>query len=133
LKRVVVTGLGAITPNGNNPNDFFRNICDGKSGIGIVTRFDPARVPSKIGGEVKDFDPVKFGIEKRDIKKMDYFVQFAVAASLQAASDAKLDMTKEDKTRVGVLIGSGIGGLPVLVEPTPSEKPCGGFKRARRT
>jgi 3-oxoacyl-[acyl-carrier-protein] synthase II len=116
LKRVVVTGLGAITPNGNNPNDFFRNICDGKSGIGIVTRFDPARVPSKIGGEVKDFDPVKFGIEKRDIKKMDYFVQFAVAASLQAASDAKLDMTKEDKTRVGVLIGSGIGGLPVLVE-----------------
>ena len=116
MKRVVVTGLGAITPNGNNPNDFFKNICDGKSGIGIVTRFDPSRVSSKIGGEVKDFDPVKFGIEKRDVKKMDYFVQFAVAASLQAAADAKLDMSKEDKTRVGVLIGSGIGGLPVLVE-----------------
>lgn len=116
MKRVVVTGLGAITPNGNNPTDFFKNICDGKSGIGIVTRFDPSRVPSKIGGEVKDFDPVKFGIEKRDVKKMDYFVQFAVAASLQAVADAKLDMTKEDKTRVGVLIGSGIGGLPVLVE-----------------
>ena len=116
MKRVVVTGMGAITPNGNNPTDFFKNICDGKSGIGIVTRFDPSRVPSKIGGEVKDFDPVKFGIEKRDVKKMDYFVQFAVAASLQAVADAKLDMTKEDKTRVGVLIGSGIGGLPVLVE-----------------
>jgi len=116
LKRVVITGLGAVTPNGNNPTDFFTNICDGKSGIGTITRFDPSRVPSKIGGEVKDFDPVKFGIEKKDVRKMDYFVQFAVAASLQAVADAKLDMGKEDKTRVGVLIGSGIGGLPVLVE-----------------
>ena len=116
MKRVVITGLGAITPNGNNPADFFTNICNGKSGIGTVTRFDPTRVPSKIGGEVKDFDPVKFGIEKKDVRKMDYFVQFAVAASLQAVADAKLDMDKEDKTRVGVLIGSGIGGLPVLVE-----------------
>jgi 3-oxoacyl-[acyl-carrier-protein] synthase II len=116
LKRVVITGLGAITPNGNNPTDFFKNISNGKSGIGRVTRFDPSRVPSKIGGEVKDFDPVKFGIEKKDVRKMDYFVQFAVAASLQAVADAKLDMSKEDKTRVGVLIGSGIGGLPVLVE-----------------
>ncbi len=116
MKRVVITGLGAVTPNGNNPTDFFTNICDGKSGIGTITRFDPSRVPSKIGGEVKDFDPVKFGIEKKDVRKMDYFVQFAVAASLQAVADAKLDMGKEDKTRVGVLIGSGIGGLPVLVE-----------------
>jgi 3-oxoacyl-[acyl-carrier-protein] synthase II len=116
LKRVVITGLGAITPNGNNPNDFFRNICDGKSGIATLTRFDPSRLASRIGGEVKDFDPVKFGIEKKDVKKMDYFVQYGVAASLQAVADAKLDMTKEDKTRVGVLIGSGIGGLPVLVE-----------------
>ena len=116
MKRVVITGLGALTPNGNNPADFFRNICDGVSGIGAVTRFDASRVASRIGGEVKGFDPVAFGIEKRDVKKMDYFVQFAVAASLQAAADAKLDMTKEDKTRVGVLIGSGIGGLPVLVE-----------------
>jgi 3-oxoacyl-[acyl-carrier-protein] synthase II len=116
LKRVVVTGLGALTPNGNNPADFFRNICDGVSGIAAVTRFDASRVASKIGGEVKGFDPVAFGIEKRDVKKMDYFVQFAVAASLQAVADAKLDMAKEDRTRVGVLIGSGIGGLPVLVE-----------------
>ncbi|HEY5038631.1 MAG TPA: beta-ketoacyl-ACP synthase II, partial [bacterium] len=114
MKRVVVTGLGTITPVGNNPKDFFKNICDGKSGIEILTRFDPSRVPSKIGGQVKNFDPVQFGIEKRDIKKMDYFVQYAVAAGLQAVSDAKLDMTKEDKTRVGILIGSGIGGLPVL-------------------
>ena len=116
MKRVVVTGLGAITPNGNNPNDFFRNICDGKSGIGKVTRFDPSRVPCQIGGEVKDFEPVKFGIDKKDIRKMDAFVQFAVAASLQAVADARLDMSKVDKTRVGVLIGSGIGGLPILVE-----------------
>jgi 3-oxoacyl-[acyl-carrier-protein] synthase II len=116
LKRVVITGLGAITPNGNNPTDFFTNICDGKSGIATLTRFDPSRLASRIGGEVKGFDPVQFGIEKKDVKKMDYFVQYGVAASLQAVADAKLDMTKEDKTRVGVLIGSGIGGLPVLVE-----------------
>ncbi len=116
MKRVVVTGLGAITPNGNNPNDFFKNICDGKSGITLITRFDTSRLTSKIGGEVKDFDPVAFGISKKDVKKMDYFVQYGVAASLQAVADAKLDMSKEDKTRVGVLIGSGIGGLPELVE-----------------
>lgn len=116
MKRVVITGLGAITPNGNNPTDFFSNICAGKSGIATLTRFDPSRIASKIGGEVKDFDPVKFGIEKKDVRKMDYFVQYAVAASLQAVAHAKLDMEKEDKTRVGVLIGSGIGGLPVLVE-----------------
>jgi 3-oxoacyl-[acyl-carrier-protein] synthase II len=116
LKRVVVTGLGAITPNGNNPVEFFKNICDGKSGIGPVTRFDASRVSCRIGGEVKGFDPVQFGIEKKDIKKMDYFVQYAVAASLQAVADAKLDLSQEDRTRIGVLIGSGIGGLPVLVE-----------------
>jgi 3-oxoacyl-[acyl-carrier-protein] synthase II len=116
LKRVAVTGMGAITPNGNNPVEFFNNICEGKSGIDVITRFDPSRVASRIGGQVKGFDPVQFGIEKRDVKKMDYFVQYAVAASLQAVSNAKLDMSREDKTRVGVLIGSGIGGLPVLVE-----------------
>lgn len=116
MKRVVVTGLGALTPCGNSPAEFFKNICDGVSGIARVTRFDPSRVASRIGGEVKDFDPVKFGLDKRDLKKMDTFVQYAVAASLQAVSDAKLDMTKEDAHRVGVLIGSGIGGLPVLVK-----------------
>ncbi len=116
MKRVVVTGLGAITPVGNNPTDFFKGLCEGRSGIGLVTRFDPSRLPCRIGGEVKGFDPVQFGIQKKDIKKMDFFVQFAVAASLQAVTDAKLDMNREDKARVGVLIGSGIGGLPVLVE-----------------
>jgi 3-oxoacyl-[acyl-carrier-protein] synthase II len=114
LKRVVVTGLGAVTPVGNNPNEFFKNICDGKSGIARITKFDPSRLPSQIGGEVKDFDPVQFGIEKKDIKKTDIFVQFGLAASLQAVADAKLDMEKEDKNRVGVLIGSGIGGLQSL-------------------
>jgi 3-oxoacyl-[acyl-carrier-protein] synthase II len=105
-----------ISPCGNNTEDFFRNICDGVSGIGPVTRFDCSRVPSKVGGEVKDFEASKFGIDKKDAKRMDLFVQYAVAASLQAASDAKLDMSKEDATRVGVLVGSGIGGLPVLME-----------------
>jgi 3-oxoacyl-[acyl-carrier-protein] synthase II len=116
VKRVVVTGLGVLSPCGNTVADFFRNICDGVSGIGRVTRFDPSRVPSQIGGEVKDFDPVKAGLDKRDLKKMDTFVQYAVAASLQAAADAGLDMSREDARRVGILIGSGIGGLPVLVK-----------------
>lgn len=115
-RRVVVTGRGVISPCGNNTEDFFRNICDGVSGIGPVTRFDCSRVPSKVGGEVKDFEASKFCIDKKDAKRMDLFVQYAVAASLQAASDAKLDMSKEDATRVGVLVGSGIGGLPVLME-----------------
>jgi len=115
-RRVVVTGRGVISPCGNNTEDFFRNICDGVSGIGPVTRFDCSRVPSKVGGEVKDFEASKFCIDKKDAKRMDLFVQYAVAASLQAASDAKLDMSKEDATRVGVQVGSGIGGLPVLME-----------------
>ncbi len=114
LRRVVVTGLGAVTPVGNNPPDFFRNICDGKSGIARIARFDPSRLACQIGGEVKGFDPVQSGIEKKDVKKTDTFVQYALAASLQAVADAKLDMEKEDSTRVGVLIGSGIGGLPAL-------------------
>jgi 3-oxoacyl-[acyl-carrier-protein] synthase II len=114
LKRVVVTGLGVVAPTGNNPVDFFKNICDGKSGIGLVTRFDASRVASKIGGEVKNFDPVAFGIEKKDVKKTDLFVQFALAASLQAMKDSGLDMSKEDSARVGVLIGSGMGGLSTL-------------------
>jgi len=115
-RRVVVTGMGAVTPCGNNPEDFFRNICDGVSGIAPVTRFDISRISSKIGGEVKNFDPTSFGIEKKDTKRMDLFVQFAVAASIQAWANAKLDIEKEDATRVGVILGSGIGGLPVLME-----------------
>lgn len=115
-KRVVVTGRGILSPCGNNTDDFFRNICDGVSGIAPITRFDISRVPSKIGGEVKDFDPTAFGIDKKDAKRMDTFVQYGLAASLQAVADAKLEMDKEDTTRVGVLIGSGIGGLPVLME-----------------
>ncbi len=114
MKRVVVTGLGVVAPTGNNPGEFFTNICEGKSGIGLVTRFDASRVASKIGGEVKGFDPVAFGIEKKDVKKTDLFVQFALAASLQAAKDAGLDMAKEDTSRVGVIIGSGMGGLSTL-------------------
>jgi 3-oxoacyl-[acyl-carrier-protein] synthase II len=108
--------MGVLSPCGNNPDDFYRNICEGVSGIGPVTRFDASRVDSKIGGEVKNFDPIAFGIAKKDVRHMDTFVQYGVAAALQAAVDAKLDMSKEDATRVGVLLGSGIGGLPFLME-----------------
>ena len=81
--------------------------------MGLSPALMPRRVAgcSKIGGEVKGFDPVAFGIEKKDVKKTDLFVQFALAASLQAAKDAGLDMAKEDTSRVGVIIGSGMGGL----------------------
>ncbi len=114
VKRVVITGIGAITPVGNTPSTFFQNIIDGKSGLGLVSHFDTTNFKCKVGAQVKDFEPEEFGIEKKDVKKMDRFVQFAVATSLQAVKDANLDLSKEDATRVGVLIGSGIGGLPIL-------------------
>lgn len=114
MKRVVITGLGAITPLGNNPEEFYKNLCEGKSGVTRVTRFDPSRFSSQIGAEVKNFDPVAFGIEKKDVKKMDTFVQYGVAATLQAVRSSGLRLDQVSPERVGVLLGSGIGGLPVL-------------------
>lgn len=114
-RRVVVTGMGAITPLGNNVKDFWNAICEGKSGIGNLTRFDTTDYPTKFGGEVKGFDPLLY-LDKKDIKKMDLFIQYALACSVMAAEDSGIDFEKVNSERVGVLIGSGIGGLTTIEE-----------------
>ena len=110
-RRVVITGLGVITPLGTGLEKTWPAICAGTSGIHRITRFDPANLPVQIAGEVRDFDPANF-IEKKEIKKMDTFIHYAVGASQMAVEDAGLKIGPENADRVGVYIGAGIGGLP---------------------
>jgi 3-oxoacyl-[acyl-carrier-protein] synthase II len=112
-RRVVVTGLGLITPLGIGVEPAWAALSAGQSGIGRITKFDPTGYASQIAGEVKGFDPANY-IEKKEIKKMDTFIHYAVAAGQMAVDDAGLKVTPEDATRVGVYIGSGIGGLPAI-------------------
>ncbi|MEW6245437.1 MAG: beta-ketoacyl-ACP synthase II [Nitrospirota bacterium] len=112
-RRVAVTGLGLVTPLGTGLEKTWKALCAGQSGIGRITRFDPAGYPVQIAGEVKDFDPAHF-IEKKEIKKMDTFIHYAVGASQMAVDDAGLKIAPEDADRVGVYIGAGIGGLPAI-------------------
>lgn len=109
-ERVVITGMGAVTPLGNGVETFWEGLLAGKSGLGAVTRFDAADFPCRIAGEVKAFDPLDF-MEKKEARRMDRFVQFAVAAAKMALEDGALNMQNVDPDRVGVYIGSGIGGL----------------------
>ncbi|MDF2607649.1 MAG: fabF [Bacillales bacterium] len=108
-RRVVVTGLGAITPLGNDINTFWNNISNGVSGIGLLTRL-PDEFPAKVAAEVKDFQPEKY-IDPKEAKKMDRFTQYAIAASKLAMEDSNLNINDENAHRVGVWIGSGIGGM----------------------
>ncbi len=114
-RRVVVTGIGVISPIGNSKDDFWHALCEGKSGAGFVRYFDPANFSSKVCADVKDFDPTPF-ISPKELKRMDKFVQFAVVASKIALTDSGLDLTREDTNKAGVLVGSGIGGLSVIEE-----------------
>ncbi len=109
-RRVVVTGLGVVTPLGTGVGKTWKAICAGESGIGRITRFDPTGYDAQIAGEVKDFDPAQF-IEKKEIKKMDTFIHYAVGAAQLAVDDAGLKIKPEEAAKVGVYIGSGIGGL----------------------
>jgi len=109
-RRVVITGLGLVTPLGTGVEKTWKAICAGESGITRITRFDPTRYDAQIAGEVKDFDPARF-IEKKEIKKMDTFIHYAVGAAQLAVDDAGLKVKPEEATKVGVYIGSGIGGL----------------------
>ena len=113
--RVVVTGLGAVTPVGNTARDFWAAVCEGRSGIGPITAFDASRLDARIAGEVKGFDPRKY-IDKKEVKKMDRFIQFAVAAGADAVDDAKVDWDHVDPARAGCLVGSGIGGILSILE-----------------
>ncbi len=110
-RRIVVTGLGMLTPVGNTVEDSWKNIVAGKSGIAPITAFDVENFPVKISGSVKDFDPTLYILNK-DLKKMDPFIHFGIAAGLQALEDSGLEVTDENAERIGVAIGSGIGGLP---------------------
>jgi 3-oxoacyl-[acyl-carrier-protein] synthase II len=109
-RRIAVTGLGVVTPLGTGVETTWKALCAGESGIGRITKFDPAGYDAQIAGEVKDFDPARF-IEKKEIKKMDTFIHYAVGAAQLAVDDAGLKVAPEEATRVGVYIGSGIGGL----------------------
>jgi 3-oxoacyl-[acyl-carrier-protein] synthase II len=108
--RVVVTGLGAITPVGNTVQESWNSILEGRSGVRRLRCFDPSNFSSQIGAEVLDFDP-SGDLSPKEIKNTDRFVHFAVVASKEAVRDSKLDLDSEDKDRIGVVIGSGIGGL----------------------
>lgn len=112
-KRVVITGLGAITPIGNNLNEYWEGLLNGRNGIAPITFFDTSRHACKIAGEVKGFDPHDY-VERKEAKRMDRFAQFAVAASKQAVADAKFVINDLNADRVGVLIGTGVGGLKVM-------------------
>lgn len=109
-KRVVVTGIGAVTPVGNNVQQSWQNVIAGKSGIGPLTRVDTSKFPVSVAAEVKDFN-IEDYIEKKEARKMDRFTHYALAASMMATKDANLTITEEMAPRVGVWIGSGIGGM----------------------
>jgi 3-oxoacyl-[acyl-carrier-protein] synthase II len=113
LKRVVVTGLGAITPLGNTVTKYWQGLIEARSGIGPITLFDACCLPCQIAGEVKGFEPGDY-LNRKDVKRMDRFAQFGVCASLQAIADAKLEINDRNATEIGVLIGSGVGGLKVM-------------------
>ncbi len=112
-RRVVVTGLGLVTPLGIGVKTSWEALLEGRSGIGVIRTFDSSDLPVHIAGEVKDFDPLQY-IEPKEVKKMDRFIHFAVAASTMAMEDSGLAITAENAERVGVIIGSGIGGLPAI-------------------
>ncbi|MBI5194045.1 MAG: beta-ketoacyl-ACP synthase II [Nitrospirae bacterium] len=112
-RRVVITGLGMVTPLGTGVEKSWTALCDGISGIGKITRFDAGGLPSQIAAEVNDFDPAVF-IDKKEIKKMDKFIQYGVAAARMAMDDSGLQINGSIAERAGVYVGSGMGGLPAI-------------------
>lgn len=112
-RRVVVTGVGAITPIGNTLEETWEAICKGESGIGEITRFDASDFPTRIAAEVKDFNPEKY-IDKKEIKKMDTFIHYAIGASIMALDNSGLQISENNSHRIGVIIGCGMGGLSAI-------------------
>jgi 3-oxoacyl-[acyl-carrier-protein] synthase II len=112
-RRVVITGLGLLTPVGNTVEESWKNIVAGKSGIALITAFDASSFSARISGSVKNFDVSQY-ISHKDQKKMDMFIHYGVAAGIQALDDSGIEVTDENADRIGVAIGSGIGGLPTI-------------------
>jgi 3-oxoacyl-[acyl-carrier-protein] synthase II len=115
LKRVVVTGIGAITPIGNTATEYWSNLLKGVSGAGVITRFNPEKHKTKFACEVKNFDPTAY-IDKKEVRRLDRFAQFAVVCSDEAIKDSGLDAEGVNRDRIGVIWASGIGGLDVFIE-----------------
>ncbi|MBW7899975.1 MAG: beta-ketoacyl-ACP synthase II [Rhodocyclaceae bacterium] len=126
-RRVVITGLGIVSPVGNSIDQAWQNIVAGSTGIGRVTRFDASTFPAQIAGEVKDFDIGTY-LSPKEARRMDTFIHYGMAAGIQAVRDAGLEAHAADAERIGVAIGSGIGGLP-LIEQTHDEYLKGGVRK----
>ncbi len=116
LKRVVVTGLGAITPLGNTVEETWKNLVAGKSGAGPITHFNAEKFKTQFACEVKGFNPEEQGLDRKEARKMDLYTQFAIAAARQAIEDSQVDLDAIDKNRVGVVYGVGIGGIKTFEE-----------------
>jgi 3-oxoacyl-[acyl-carrier-protein] synthase II len=112
-RRVVVTGIGVLSPIGNNPDEFWDSLANGRNGIGRITAFDPSGFASQIAGELKNFDASQY-LDRKQLKRMDAFCQFGLVAAKQALEDSGLDLEKENCDRIGVYAGSGIGGLATI-------------------
>ena len=115
LKRVVVTGLGAVTPVGNTPEETWANLLAGKSGAAPITHFDATNFKSKFACEVKNLNVTDY-IDRKEARKMDRYTQLAIIAAMQGIKDSGLDMEKEDRNRIGVVYGVGIGGIKTFEE-----------------
>lgn len=111
--RVVITGIGAVTPVGIGKDEFWKAMLEGKNGIGRITRFDASEHKVQIAGEVKDFEPADY-MDKKESKRIDRYAQFAIAAAKMALEDSKLDLEKENRERIGTFVGSGIGGIETM-------------------
>jgi len=114
-RRVVVTGLGALTPIGNTAEELWTGLTEGRSGIGPITKFDPAAYPTRIAGQIKNFDPLAY-VDKKEARRLDPYLQYAIASSVMAVADAGIDSARVDSERLGVMIGSGIGGITTLLD-----------------
>ena len=115
-RRIVVTGIGVITSLGETVDEMWDALCAGRSGVKMISRWDPSKFPTRFGGECTNFDVARYGLDRREAKRLDRFGQFGLAASVNAVNDSGIDFTKEDSYRCGVVIGSGIGGLETLEE-----------------
>ena len=120
LKRVVVTGLGAITPLGNSVEETWKALIAGKSGAAPITHFDTSKFKTQFACEVKDFRPEDYNIDRKEARKMDLYCQFAIAAANQAIADSGLVTEDLDKNRVGVIYGVGIGGIKTFQDEISS-------------
>lgn len=127
-KKVVITGIGAITPIGNNIEEFWKNLIDGKSGVAPITRFDASGFDTRFAAEVKNFDGLKY-FDRKTVQRLDLFTQFALVSTDEALKNSNLDLNNLDKNRVGVVFGSGIGGMWTWHYQSEIGFKLGGFTR----